>query len=175
MKSRVILILLILSAAVNVTVAGVAGWRYLGRSGAGGTTGTQEEGDLWSPGIGKKLNLAHLNLTPAEKEQFRKLSRELRAERMKLRQQIGEMREQVIQEVHSDNPDMEKINQLIDRISEMQKGFQKSIVKEVVEKRKTLAPQQKAILDKMIDNKFGKNRGLNKKGKGNGKGNCFQM
>ncbi len=160
MKNRLILALLIFSLSLNIVGAAVAVLRYVDRG------REVEAAKPWQPpsffsgdrGRGWRMGKDGKRLPPC----LTALGEHFRAERLKLRQEVRAMRKEMFGELGKENPDIEKIESIIDRLADLQSEFQKKAVRKTIETRKTLEPKEKALLDsavkEAIEREDGKNR-----------------
>lgn len=166
MKNRTLIILLVVSGVLNLTFIGLTAARHLLRPDRPfmHPPGPHPEG----PGpmdFPEKLGLDGEDI-----ETFKAIKKQFREEREQTRKDMQKLHDELFTEMRKDAPDMEKIDGLIDDISERQKSMQKSILKKVIKERKLLTDDQKAVFDKMMKKKFMKHHFGHKKEKGMGMG-----
>jgi hypothetical protein len=165
MKTYGLVIALVLSVLVNATFAGIVGYRWLASRGGEPSAGTP---------FGEGGGQGGKSVFPCEKiARLAGMKEEIRAEQQQVKEKIRGLRKQLFAEARKDDPDMAKVESLIDQISDQQKQLQKSIVKKLVAQRKTLTPEQKEVFDRAVKATFLKKGGMGMgmgMGKGKGKG-----
>ncbi|MFH1436824.1 MAG: periplasmic heavy metal sensor [Pseudomonadota bacterium] len=166
MKSRTLIILLVVSGVLNLTFIGLTAFRLLARPDRPFMPphGPPHEG----PG---PMDFAkQLGLDGARLEKFKAIKKQFREEKEKTQEDMQKLHEELFTEMRKDAPDMQKIDGLIDDVSERQKTMQKSIMHKIIAERTLLADDQKAEFDKIMKKKFMKHHFGYKNGKGMGKG-----
>jgi|GEM_PF-5162645 len=148
MKSRLLLIFFVLSIAVNISAGAVFGWKYIleKKNLQSGTWREMMSGCPCMDGIP--------DLSVERRQHLGILKSKLREERLKTRQKIMEYREKIFEELRRDDFDLENIYKIVDEISKIQNEFQKLVIKEVMNERKNLSPEQRQSFDKFIGDRI---------------------
>lgn len=148
MKNNVLIILLGVSAFLNITFVGVVLYQHFSRP----DIALFEEGPPPGPPFFKGDRMYP---PPRYGDgEWAELGAQVLEERKKAGGRIMKLRSELFEEVRKDDPDMEKISVLVDKISDQQKLVQKSVIKKVLGQRKMLNQDQKKVFDKVIKRKL---------------------
>jgi len=99
--------------------------------------------------IEKNLPLLHLNLTDEQEKAFKKIDLDLKKETLVLRNELEVKQLELEAEISEDQPDLKKINALVDDIHKLQASIEKKDIAAELQKRSLLdAEQRKAWDDK---------------------------
>lgn len=166
MKSRTLIILLCVSGVLNLTFIGLTAFSHLARP----DTPFMHPPGPPPEGPGPMDFPRKLGLGKAELEKFKAIKKQFRKEKEETRKDMEKLHKELFSEMRKDEPDMDKVDGLIDDISERQKAVQKSILHKIIAERKLLTDDQRVVFDKMMKRKFMKHHFGHKKGKGMGMG-----
>jgi len=145
MKNNLLKFILIISLALNFSVAGTAAYFYYQQSG------------YWMSPFGKKIKkdrflFEELSLRPEQLKEMKSRAILFRAEIDGKRHEITQKWKELITLMRSDTPDVNAINAIISQINGIQGEMQRKIAIHILEEKSLLdKAQQKKFLD-LIEN-----------------------
>ncbi len=143
MKSRKILILLILSLAFNLAFVSTFAYRLLQKDRS--VRNFQRRGHSIRESIQNKLNL-----TEEQRRRREELHRELVDKIRKIRRELGKERRVLGDLILSENPDSALIEEKIGRIGKLQTEMEKEVVYQIFKEKAIYTPEQRKYFLDMI-------------------------
>ncbi len=97
--------------------------------------------------IEKDVRLPGINLSAEQRKAFRKIDLSLKKETVALRNELGVKQAELQAELTEEQPDLKKIESLIDDIHKLRASLQKKRIAAELQKRSLLDEQQRKLLD----------------------------
>lgn len=162
--------------AVALAVSSVALAQGMGGKGGQGFGGGMGVGPGAGMGIERLLDnpqiIAELGLTDSQVKQLKDIQSKSQRDAIKVKAEVDVLQLDLKDLLDQDNPDMKKVDSLLDQIGAKHTEMQKSMIHSLIDMKGALTDEQKAKVKELIAEKM-KERGQNRdgrRGKGGGQG-----
>lgn len=131
-RQRILVALLAISAVLNLFFLAGAAWTRLTPAPS-------------PPGFDQRFRqmAAQLDLDPQQKAAFGRYEAAVQSARENLRRQVGPVFEALQQEISAPQPDMRRVDRLLDQAAATRRGFQEEAVGQTIRFVATLSPEQR--------------------------------